>query len=84
MTAMPKSATPRRETFVLSLPHGGSLQVEGWIPDRRYAQHVRVALPDDHALLIHGFRDGWFVQMEDDEATCAGGELTGCIASVLG
>jgi len=75
---------PRRESFELSLADGHIIRVDGWIPDRRYAQDVRVKLPDGRTLQIEGFRYGWFVCLDDDLDNLAGGELTGCIAGVLG
>ena len=58
--------------------------MDGWIPDMRYSQDVRVTLPDGRIMRIEGFRHGWFVWMDDDPDNMAGGELTGCIAGVLG
>lgn len=60
------------------------IRVEGWVTDRRYGQDVRVTLPDGRALQVEGFRYGWFVCLEGDPDNLAGGELTGCIASVIG
>jgi hypothetical protein len=79
-----RKGNPKRESFELSSIEGGKVIVDGWIPDMRYAQDVRVTLPDGRVLRIEGFRYGWFVCMDDDPHNMAGGELTGCIADVVG
>jgi hypothetical protein len=76
--------SPEREGFEIVIAEGGLVRVEGWIPDRRYSQDLRVTLPDKRVLGVEGFRYGWFVWREDDESNLAAGELTGCIAAVLG
>jgi hypothetical protein len=75
---------PPREEFELQLPRGESIRVEGWSRDKRYTQRVRVMPPDGRAICVEGFRRGWFVWREDDPEDCAGGDLVGCLASVLG
>jgi len=79
-----RKGNPKRESFELSVADGGRVIVAGWIPDMRHSQDVRVTLPDGRILRIEGFRYGWFVWMDDDPDNMAGGELTGCIAGVVG
>lgn len=78
------AASPRLETFELPLDDGRAIRVEGWNPDLRRRQGLRVVLPDGPVVLVEGRGEGWFVRMEDDEPNCAGGELTACVAVVLG
>ncbi|HXQ78350.1 MAG TPA: hypothetical protein VN797_09080 [Gemmatimonadaceae bacterium] len=83
-TRRTRKRSPTREAFELPVGDGSSVLVDGWIPDMRYSQDVRVTLPDGRILRIEGFRYGWFVWMDHDPHNMAGGELTGCIADVVG
>jgi hypothetical protein len=76
---------PETESFELQIPEG-TVRVEGFIPDRRYALELRMTMPFGRVMRVWVSRRGGgaFVDWEDDEHVSCGGGLQGCVAAVLG
>jgi hypothetical protein len=82
----PAANEPRAESFEIEIPDG-TVRVEGWIRDRRYAlDDLRLTMPAGRILRVAVSRrtGGSFVDWEDDEHDCCGGHFATCVPVVLG